>query len=160
MREIKFRGKRVDNGEWVYGYYFPDMLKKTHDSTVTWAFIKEYDYENAKSITQEVHKETVGQYTGLKDKNGKEIYEGDILKCKSTKSTGDGYFNHDITTFYRNSVVEWWQSFSNIGYRLRSKDGSTMMIKPSSLSKMEVEVIGNIFQDGDLLRDSQSPETN
>lgn len=62
-REIKFRGKRLDNGEWVYG----DL---THGFSQHHTFIDD----------QEVLSDTVGQYTGLHDKNGREIYEGDVLE--------------------------------------------------------------------------------
>jgi uncharacterized phage protein (TIGR01671 family) len=93
------------------------------------------------------------QFTGLKDKNSKEIFEGDILKCKRTKISHKDEFDWagGIKTFFKNSVIEWWESFSNIGYRLRDGKGKTMMVKPSSLSKMEVEVIGNIYENPELL---------
>ena len=82
MREILFRGKRLDNGEWVEGY-----LLKTQGST----YITEPDwwdddlFISPKNITHAVNPSTVGQFTGLLDKNGKRIFEGDVVEYN------DGY---------------------------------------------------------------------
>ena len=69
-REIKFRGKRIDNGEWVYGYYVKDDEGSGGVRHIIQAPDRYY----------EVNPETVGQYTGLEDKSSTEIYEGDIVK--------------------------------------------------------------------------------
>ncbi|AII58082.1 hypothetical protein X792_04930 [Dehalococcoides mccartyi CG1] len=150
-REIKFRGKRVDTGEWVFGYfaYISDGTTEHKKIPVIFTGDTGYNlYEELVIKRFEVIPETVGQYTGLKDKNGKEIYERDILRLKCVLLNDLGQSN----AYYRYEVIEWYQSPYNIGWRIRN--GSlTMMIKPSALKTMKAEVFGNIHDNPELLKE-------
>ena len=140
MREIKFRGKRMDNREWVYGYYVIDP-KGRH--RIYWK-----PFDEATSHTYHfVIPETVGQFTGLKDRNGKEIYEGDVI-CSKLKekiiSKGDiqfdcGVFGVEWTHHkeYKSFVGSWGQR-----HNLRKIDDEIIDM---------IEVIGNIHDNPELL---------
>ena len=120
MREILFKGKRVDNGEWAEGYFFKSWDKVF----LLWGMTG--DSPNM----EEVIPETVGQYTGLNDKNGKKIFEGDIL-----------------LKGFEKVLVKWnanqcrWGIYSN-NYEICGFNESTQGY---------FEVIGNIHDNSELL---------
>ena len=126
-REIKFRGKRSDNGEWVIGLLVK-MWGEWH--IIDW---------NDENIAYPIKTDTVGQFTGQKDKIGKEIYEGDIVKTKEYgKFLGDKNFSG-----YDHFEVH----FKNGGFRLENEERIFNLTNNSHL-----EVVGNVHDNPSLLK--------
>ena len=124
MREILFRGKRIDNGEWVEGF-----LYITHNGEYE---IGRYDpYVDIERITFVVAPATVGQYTGLTDKNGQMIFEGDIVDIL-TENEETGVVAYDDGGFLVNA------------------DGFCVDFH-SNINGSDLEVIGNIHDNPELL---------
>lgn len=125
-REILFRGKRVEDGKWLYGYYSDEQAEDTDFPCIV-PLEPDPDYD------WEVDPETVGQYTGLKDKNGKKIFEGDIVR------DDDG----DVM------MVKWLT------------EGAVFVLEPNpyvsvpfySTLPSRIEVIGNIYDNRELLKE-------
>ena len=125
MRTIRFRGKRMAGGEWVYGY-LNEALSPIKVNN---------DVSNLRIGRSFVRTSTIGQFTSLYDKNGKEIYEGDILALQET----DNKVTHCPVSM---NCKGYWSIDFGINY------GVCLGL----VDKKRVEVIGNIHDNHELLK--------
>jgi len=145
MRPIKFRGKRIDNEKWVYGGYceWSDIKDRKHFQIIT-----------GNGHHNEVDPKTVGQSTGLSDKNDKEIYKGDIVKHSKYAYSP---FENSI------SVVEWFDENYEYIFKkrhIKKDDNDPQVYNIERLGnagggvgkEFYPEVIGNIHENPELLK--------
>lgn len=134
-REIKFRGKR-HNGSWVYG----DLCTPAN----RFISIREnrYTYNGISHEEYEVDEDTIGQFTGLTDKNGKEIYEGDVLRINN------GAVICLLVVTWNTEVGSWCLRFIE-----ELKEGTRPLGRWLCDRDYDIELTGNIYDNKELLED-------
>lgn len=149
MREILFRGKCVGTKEWIYGYFFAKPI------------LEKYFIELGNEMWQ-VDPATVGEYTGLQDKNGKKIFEGDIVKfypqmwCPADNKKLIGVIRYGLAHITASDPHEWAEYY---GFHVSCKCGSIDEESTDEKScfeepitpNVEFEIIGNIQDNPELL---------
>ncbi len=136
IRKIKFRGKRVDNGEWVYGYFC--ISPKTGFYLVADLSLLEW---------YRVEPETVGQYTNLDDWEGKEIYEADIISLPTYYETPEMSSNPSV---YWRVVIENGRT-TIVNSANPSSDLEEHLAYTMFQYDQNIKVAGNIYENFDLL---------
>lgn len=156
MREILFRGKRIDNSEWIYGSFCMDAVEQKNGLCGVDGFIRLYDFAKGKIQMHEVDRETVGQYTGLTDKNGKKIFEGDVLSYDFVGedfATGEADIpQRDIfVVTWRDGKWDGWQMWERMTDHEREAFGFCDGDSINSKECRKMEVIGNIHDNPEFL---------
>lgn len=156
MREILFRGKREDSGEWVYGYLncHPSPVQ-IGDYNNPWAIhVPPVDPDDNGGVYW-TYPSTIGQYTGLTDKNGVKIFEGDI--CDFTVfDCLDNDTQYRSVVVYSGSRFMLWKSVDNEYY---GADGGFDLDEVVTQDD-EFEIIGNIQDNPELLKETRNAPTN
>ena len=171
MREILFRGKRTDNGEWVYGYYTKARYYLNGEEMhIIFAPDVEAFPHCEFTEYEEVIPETVGQFTGLTDENGRKIFEGDIIlyhhkvkklvPCEDATQEEIQHYGLDHDTglglAYRPTKTIRYKGYVTIdnlwGVNLNLTNNCKWWLCEKNGQLTSVEVIGNIYDNPELLK--------
>ena len=133
MRDILFRGKRLDNGEWVYGFYCHVPRGRLDRDEHLIQTVKK---SGKMGMLHCVDPSTVGQYTGLMDKNGKRIWEGNVITVDREVGCFEIKFNENTAMFVM--------------------DGDAIRASFNIFGTDEVEVMGNIHDNPELLEEEST----
>lgn len=131
MREILFRGKRLDNGEWVEGAYCSNVCDDSFTPMIEMPCIVELEF----GFWYEVNPDTVSQYTGLCDKNGKKVFGGDIVRHYNRLDDDTAY---DIGLIYYDAT--------QCRFKRTAAPGEARVGE-----HCRYEVIGNVYDNPELL---------
>jgi uncharacterized phage protein (TIGR01671 family) len=143
-RTIKFRGKRIDNGEWVIG----DLTTEVYPVFPGLEPPLILDLDGA----WEVDPATVGQFTGLHDKNGKEIYEGDVVKVTHEGETHWHNKHTNTMELHCDCGIADVEFYASMWYLNGDVNNSLYEIHDSEL---KIEIIGNTHENPELIQDQQ-----
>ena len=132
MREILFRGKRVDNGEWIEGFYVRiEGAHKIYTGNVDIYLTPLSDYEEREEERHRIVLKTLGQFTGLADKNGVKIFEGDII-------INDNFPNEEGFVYWKDGA-----------FYAGKKELNEMLLNKHHHST--IKIIGNIHDNPELI---------
>lgn len=145
MREILFRAKRIDNGEWVEGYY---TKLKWCNNIIHVVIPDEAEIDSGNSLCEahDINPETLCQFTGMIDKNGKRIWENDIVDVSEEWWSACGPAGHNSPII----KVEWLEGLTGFGPFANYDCDCGVYIDASGC-----EVFGNIFDNPELLKGEQ-----
>lgn len=142
MRDVLFRGKRLDNGKWIEGYYFKhhnrqpcavgDMGRpEDWDDLICISGFADWNMPKPMCAVK-VDPETLGEFTGLYDKNGERIFEGDIIRH---------YYDYENPYLYETDIVVWDGSYC----KFERKEASLH-------SSCTYEIVGNIYDNSEEMK--------
>lgn len=155
MREILFRGKRADNGEWICGHLL-EQHDPVYKAYIVFDFMAEQDNIHTDIMQCDIYEvlpETVGQYTGLTDENGKMIFEGDIVMFSRTRNLPNVTPVPEVVWYHKGDCA-----FQRFPYNLSlTRGGGGKLLQPDMM--WECEVIGNFYDNPELLKGGELNET-
>lgn len=130
MREIKFRGKPAAKAPRKNSWYFGSLIAPTFEGGATIIYTRRYGNIGVRA-------DTVGQFTGLRDSNGVEVYEGDVL-CSS-----DGKRDYFFCVFFDDCEMAW---------KARRDDGYSCLLNAFTGCQEQWEIVGSIHDNPELMK--------